>query len=123
MQGSTFGDAARAYPVKTLQQERIVNDTLSGTDVVLFASAESSSVRVYRSKGHVFSIPEDEIDNTGLFSKLVDSRGVEWTVTEEALVNTQDIYRVLKRVPANISFWFGWFSFNIETEVYGIDSN
>ncbi len=121
--GMSLDGVARAYPIALLQKERLINDTVGETDVVIFASAESSSARVYRSEGRVFSVPQSEIGKPGLFEALVDSTGVEWAVSESALVNTADPSQALWRVPANVSFWFGWFAFHSDTEVYGIDNN
>ena len=42
---------------------------------------------------------------------IVDSGGVTWRVTEEALV-PGDGSAALARIPTNNAFWFGWFSNN-----------
>ena len=55
----------------------------------------------------------------GIPSALVDDEGVTWRVTEEFLVNSADESERLARIPTHTSFWFGWFQFYGETEVYG----
>ena len=50
--------------------------------------------------------------------KLVDKNGHVWDVTEEALVNTSDSSQTLPRIPTHSSFWFGWYAFYPETELY-----
>ena len=37
--GLSAGDAYKAYPVWALQQERVVNDTLAGAEIVIIASS------------------------------------------------------------------------------------
>jgi len=49
----------------------------------------------------------------------VDSAGVTWTITEEYLVNDGDPSQRLPRlIPTHTSFWFGWYEFHPDTQVY-----
>ena len=49
---------------------------------------------------------------------LVDETGSRWTVTESALVS--ETGETLVRVSTHQSFWFGWFQFNPETELFSL---
>jgi hypothetical protein len=53
---------------------------------------------------------------------LVDSNGVTWQVTEAYLVPTSGPSQKLERVASHMSFWFGWFQFHPDTEVYTPDA-
>ncbi len=53
----------------------------------------------------------------GARDALVDERGREWRVTEEALVGPDS--ERLARVPGELAYWFGWFAFFPTTELYG----
>ena len=121
--GLSFDDASRAYPVTAIQQERVINDTVGNTDVVIIGSAETSNVKVYRVDGLDFELPESEESKPGLPMTLIGSDGVEWAVREDFLVNTQDTTQLLNRIPASISFWFGWFAFHGDTDIFGFDNN
>ena len=44
--------------------------------------------------------------------------GRKWHVTEEFLVNTADESEKLARIPTHMAFWFGWFQFHPDTELY-----
>ena len=50
--------------------------------------------------------------------KLEDQSGHVWNVTEEALINAADSSETLPRIPTHASFWFGWFAFYPDTELY-----
>ncbi len=111
-------DAHKAYPIKALRQERVVNDEVAGTGVVVIASLHSTGARVYAREGQVFSLPSEGETVGGLPLALVDSEGLEWTVTEDALVSTTDPSKTLARLPSHPAFWFGWFAFHPDTLLY-----
>ena len=51
----------------------------------------------------------------------MDSAGARWQVTEEALVKEGDPSMTLSRIPTQTSFWFGWYQYNPDTEIYQPD--
>ena len=117
----SIGDAHKAYPAKALREERVVNDVLGGTELVIVASSESQGARVYLREGRRFSL-EDEGDAGGpIPSQITDSEGIAWKVADDFLVNTNDPSQTLARVPSHMAFWFGWFAFHPDTEVYGVE--
>ena len=117
--GISQSESHKAYPVSALRKERVVNDLVGSLPVVIVASAGSSTVRVYARGDSSFEIgPQTRIGGAVPFS-LLDSNGVEWEIREEALVNVDDPTKTLVRLAANISFWFAWFVFHPDTEVYG----
>ena len=118
--GLGIGGAFKAYPVLVLQQERVVNDVLGGTEVVVIGSSRSQAARAYERQGSLFSLGEDGADT--LPTVLVDSDKVMWLVTEEYLINNNDPSQKLKRIPTHMSFWFGWFEFHPDTKVYTPDA-
>jgi hypothetical protein len=115
--GLSHGGESRAYPVETLQRERVVNDTLGGRDVVVIASSVSQGARVYLREGASFAFAGDDPTPGGLPTSLSDGEGTTWTVTENYLEAADG--RQLERVPSHMSFWFGWFAFHTDTTVYG----
>ena len=119
--GLSWGDTHKAYPVGVLRQERVVNDEVGDIQVVIVASSESTGARVYARKGQTFGLPEGNTARPGLPTSLVDADGVQWRVTEDALINTADSSQTLPRLPSHLSFWFGWFAFHPDTLVYGLD--
>ena len=115
--GVNVGEAQKAYPVSVLQVERVVNDTLGETNVVVLGSEISQAAKAYERGDQEFSRVEGDT-STGVPMKLVDQNGHVWDVTEEALVNASDASQTLPRIPTHSSFWFGWYAFYPETELY-----
>ena len=115
--GLSIADSAKAYRVVDLRQVRLVNDTLGGVNVVVVASPESRAGRVYERGEVTFSLPPTD-DPDAPPSVLVDESGVAWQVTEIGLVNQSDPSQALPRIPSLTSFWFGWFQYHPDTEVY-----
>ena len=115
--GVNVGEAQKAYPVSVLQVERVVNDTLGETNVVVLGSEISQAAKAYERGDQEFSRVEGDT-STGVPMKLVDQSGHVWDVTEEALVNAADSSLTLPRIPTHSSFWFGWYAFYPDTELY-----
>jgi hypothetical protein len=106
------GGAAKAYPLEVVLAEGVVHDRVGDEHLVLLADPESGAVRAYRRGGHSFRRAED--------GGLVDEEGRPWRLTETALEPPVGAgLEPLPRLPGHVTFWFGWFGFFPETEVYG----
>ena len=118
--GVQLNGAAKAYASNALRIHRIINDVVGGEDIVVVGSATSEGARAYHRDGRTFELVtgDDVAVNLRLPSKLVDADGVEWQVTEEYLINTADESQKLARIPTHMSFWFGWFQFHPDTELF-----
>ena len=116
--GVGIGDSFKAYPVAELQRELLVNDIVGGAEIVVIGSSSSQAARAYERDGQVFSLGAA---SAGLPSTLVDSDGNRWLVTEEFVMNESAPSQKLKRVPTHMSFWFGWYQFHQDTELYTAD--
>ena len=55
-----------------------------------------------------------------LSTVLTASDGQLWRVEEDALVRVDDPSVQLPRIPTHNAYWFGWYSFYPETEVYRV---
>ena len=117
--GLGIGGSFKAYPVAVLQVERVVNDTLGRADVVVIGAASSQAARVYERDGRRFSISDQDSVRDGLPRRLIDADRGAWTVSEEFLTNEPDPSQRLRRLPTHMAFWFGWYAFHRDTEVYG----
>ena len=94
----------------------MINDEVGGTSLVVIASSSSQSGRAYESRGRTFTVAPGDT-STGTLTLLADQSGDTWSVTEDFLINQRD-GSGLPRVPTHTSFWFGWFSFHPDTEVF-----
>ncbi len=103
---------AKAYPLAKLRTERLVHDTLGGLPIVLVVDGESGAVRAYERRGLTFRTP-----SAAPLSQLQAGDGSAWTMTEKGLVPEAD-GEMLPRVPGHVAFWFGWYAFYPETDVF-----
>ena len=119
--GLGIGGSYKAYPVLDLQKDRVVNDSLGGTDVVIIASPTTQAARAYTRAGRVFRLANGDSRAEALPASLVDTSGATWQVTEVYLVSDDDTSIRLERLPTHTSYWFGWSSFHPDTELYYSD--
>jgi hypothetical protein len=107
---------AKAYPLALLFQERVVNDLVASEDLVLVADPSSGAVRAYRRGGRLFA--------EGPEGLLVEpATGALWECGEEALTRKgldgeTRASQALARVPGHRVYWFGWYAFFPDTELY-----
>ena len=121
--GVSIGEAHKAYRVKTLNEERVLNDVLGDTEIVVIAARRSQATRVYRRDGRRFVLGDQGSAFGGLPKGLEDSKGVRWQATEDYLISTIDPSVRLERIPTNTSYWFGWYSFHPDTQIYSQDGS
>ena len=109
-----LGGRAKAYPMRKLLTERVVDDRLGDEPVVVVADAESGAVRAYRRGERRFTLGSEA-------GELVDGEGRRWTVGEDALLPLAAGPTVapLPRVPGHQAFWAGWYAFFPGAELYG----
>lgn len=118
----------KAYPVETLAQEQVVNDTIDQTPVVLVATRGTvtvagqsqrigpvtydagGEVRAYQ-RGQESFHPGPDVDT------VLDTTGLPWRVTEEGLVGPDG--ELAPRISGHLAYWFGWYAFYPQTLVYG----
>ena len=91
----------------------IVNEVVGDLPVVLVADSRSGAIRAYERSERSFHWKEDD--------QLADDSGGIWSLTEEALTLTNggESVEPLNRLPGHVAFWFGWYGFYPETEVWG----
>ena len=115
--GIEVNGSYKAYPIAELGESLVVNDVVGGEGVVVLGSPGGQGARAYLRGDRLFGIPVVE-DVGGLPLALVDSDGGKWSVTEEFLVSDADESVKLARIPTHMSYWFGWFQFHSDTELY-----
>ncbi len=110
--GLRLGAKAKAWPIERVIRERLVQDRLGEVDLILVGDPDSGAVRAYRRDGRTFQAGASA-------GELRDETGRAWKITEESLIPSGEGTAVLPRVPGVVAFWFGWFGFYPETEVWG----
>ncbi len=107
-------DKPKAYALSTLSDEQVVNDTHGGQSLVVVHSDGGHGAVAYDRADYTFTA--SAADSTAI---LVDDTGQTWEVTDDALVREDG--ETLERLPGHMAYWFGWFSFYPQTELYGVD--
>ena len=76
-------------------------------------TGRSGSIRAYERGERSFRWNDED--------QLVDDRERTWSLTEEALTTTNDGGETenLKRLPGHVAFWFGWYGFYPDTDLWG----
>ena len=103
--------SAKAFVVEAALSAGVVNDAVGPMPVVLVADSRSGSIRAYERGDSRFRWSEED--------RLLDDRGVGWNLTEDALISLEDDSQQLKRLPGHVAFWFGWYGFYPDTQVWG----
>ena len=114
--GLAVDGRAKAYPLDTLKNEPVLNDSVASANVVVITNPDAGSVRVFDRGEHLFSRPDFEA------LTIADEQGNAWQITEDALVN-QGSGEQLGRMPGSLGFWFAWFQFHPLTDVYGLEQD
>ena len=95
-------------PLSLFDSLSVINDTLVGREVVIFAAGDATGVRAYERGGHVFTkFPSA----TSQAVTLADENGVAWQVGENTLVSLDGSGETLNQVSSRDSYWFGWYAF------------
>ena len=103
----------KAFVVERALAKGVVNDAVGTVRVVLVADSRSGSIRAYERGERSFRWNDED--------QLVDDRERTWSLTEEALTTTNDGVETenLKRLPGHVAFWFGWYGFYPDTDLWG----
>ncbi len=126
--GLRIGGDRKAYRLTAIARERVVNDAVGDRPVVLVAArgaVQTEGVHqqfgpvAYASGGEVRAFERDDRFFTPGDGPdaLLDAEGGEWRVTEEALLGPGG--ERLERINGHLAYWFGWYAFHPDTEVYG----
>jgi hypothetical protein len=106
-----IGQARKVFPLEAFRREPVVNDRVGAVPVVVVGKPETRTARAYERGPLTFRAGDrpGELVETGA--------GAVWRIEEEGLVETRT-GRVLPRVGGHIVYWFGWYAFDRDAEVY-----
>ncbi len=117
--GLNINGKAKAYDLEALRKQNVVNDELGGESLVVVTTGRLGS-RAYERGARTFVLEEGVLEegSEADATVLTDNEGQLWRVEEEALVNLDDSSDRLPRIPTHNAYWFGWYSFYPESEVF-----
>ena len=124
----TIGDVAAAFPFSVLEQERVVNYNINGTELTVFFKPGTRSAL-----GDLLIGEADEIGATGVFEAILDGRkltfrsegddfidnetGSTWNILGQAITGPLTGSALTPIVHGN-HFWFSWGAFQPHTKIY-----
>jgi len=96
------GRQAVAFSADYLARQRVHHQTVEGRTFVVLTTRQGAN-RVYEAGStRVDAWANDEL--------VRDAAGLQWKVTEDALVPSGGAAQPLRRVAAFRAFWFGWYA-------------
>ena len=116
--GLNLDGQPRAYPLDLLRREPVINDSLGGINLVVVTVAGASAARAYERGSNTFSVAEPGDLQEGAVVRT-DQQGQRWRMEEDSLVQEDDPTKSLRRLPSHMAYWFGWYSFYPDTDLYG----
>ena len=114
--GLTFNGQARSYPQEILDGQPVINDSLGGGGLVVVTSEGGEPRAHQRGDREFLTLTSGEGRSSELM--LVDDKGINWELGEDALINSTDPSMRPLRLPGRSSFWFGWYAIYPGTGVY-----
>jgi hypothetical protein len=100
---------SKAYPLKQFDDNTLVHDSFQGKKFILIGNEDELTVRAFVNTEHKFTMSADGI--------LKDDLGKNWLVYEDSLVSEDKVSR-LDRYPGHLAYWFAWYQFFMDTDVY-----
>jgi hypothetical protein len=117
-----------AYPLETLAEMEVINDTFAGQELVVFHLPGTASAL-----GAGVIADAEDVGATGVFSRVVDGQtltfravdgrfvdeesGTTWNIVGEA-VEGPLAGTTLEQLVSADHFWFAWAAFRPDTEIY-----
>ena len=126
--GLRINGVPKAYPLRVLVKEPVINDVLAGRQVVIVGTGSILTVEgthriagkvTYRNGGEVRAYDRGEYafrpgERRGV---LLDAAGRPWRITEDALVGPEG--ERAPRIAGHLAYWFGWYTFFPNTLLHG----
>ena len=117
-----------AYATADVVRERVVNDTVGDTAVVVIAGGpDLKGVGIDRIRGPVvwdagaevraYERGDQTFEPAEGVEQVRDAQGRLWQITEDALVGPDG--QTLDRLGGHLAYWFGWVSYYPRTTLYG----
>ncbi len=115
--GMEVAGASRAYPVKTVLSECVVQDRLGGQSIVLVAGPDGKSVRAFISHANNEDIELFRNGDAGQWSLTDSLTASEWNF-EGCAISGPMKGECLQEVSALKDYWFDWRNYHPNTSVY-----
>ncbi|HAJ01097.1 MAG TPA: hypothetical protein DCL97_10520 [Dehalococcoidia bacterium] len=111
---------AKAYPFQVIANEPLINDSISGTQVLVVLDLPSETAAIFDRNLEGRSLGFDILPDTGDGISLMKDRetGSTWQLLTGRAIDGELAGMALTRLPSFYSFWFAWSDFHPKTELY-----
>ncbi|MBU1992489.1 MAG: DUF3179 domain-containing protein [Patescibacteria group bacterium] len=111
--GIELNGTAKAYPDTSLEDEWLITDIIGETPVLILKNPQTGTVKAFKS--YVYGWPvEFEMGKDGITDKRYQAK---WDFDGKCVYGRIAGWQ-LTEIPVIRSYWFGWYIFNPETELY-----
>jgi hypothetical protein len=120
--GVELDGAAVAYPFRVLSNEPVINDMVSGRDILVTFDRENASGVVFDRvlDGQTLSFKASDGDP---FTLLDGETNSSWDASNGLATAGPLAGAQLERIKSTTIFWFGWTDFHPDTRLYGIEES
>ena len=111
---------AKAYPFQVIANEPLINDSISGTQVLVVLDLPSETAAIFDRNLEGRSVGFDILPDTGDGTSLMKDRETcsTWQLLTGRAIDGELAGMALTRLPSFYSFWFAWSDFHPKTELY-----
>ena len=115
--GITVGGASRAYPLSVVLKQSPLQDTLSGTPLVIVVGPDGKSLRAFVSRSGGAPIEFYQLAQQSDWALVDSTSGGEWDFQGCALSGPAK-GQCLEPLPLVREYWFDWRQYHPATTVY-----
>lgn len=127
-----IGESAKAYPFEILRRERVINDSIGDTPIVVFFQSGVASAL-----GDSVIDSARDIGTAGMYEAAINGEALQFAARADGAftdAQTESTWNAfgeaiagelagsqLNWVHAFPHFWFAWAAFHPDTDIYGLD--
>ena len=122
--GIVLEGSAKAYPLRSIVSPKVINDSLSGRELVVTFDPTSETGAIFDRTvdGRTLTFEPKADAGDGLLMIRDRETGSVWLELTGQAISGPMVGTALKGMPSHLSFWFAWSDFHPDTELYGADS-
>ena len=108
---------AKAYPIKQLAKDPVVNDSFEQVPILVALSDDLSTAKIYdrRVDGRTLTF-----ERSWFGGKLVDTEtGTEWNLLTGQGINGSLSGQTLQPIPATYVLWYAWKTYRPDSAIHG----
>jgi len=117
--GVELPEATKAYPLRVMNEEPVVNDTIGDTHLLVVFDIDAVSTAVFDRTVNDQILTFVETDTPGIITD--EETGTTWNALTGLAIDGPLAGTTLTQIKSTMSFWFGWKDWHTDTLVYGLE--